>query len=158
MPIPQNILELENEDYGVNGKPVLIDAYRILKRQWETGNRDRELVLHLLFLSWYGLVEPSFVFGEYSIENDRLQETFNQIFEYLEPQLNSDAELLFVIGLPAYMFPFILGDEKLWEARALEYKKKYRQLEPKGINPSIFLDRGAYGEYYGHQANVEGGF
>ncbi len=29
---------------------------------------------------------------------------------------------------------------------------------PNGINPTIFLNRGAYGEYYAGQAEVKGGY
>ncbi|HBE83327.1 MAG TPA: hypothetical protein DDW24_11165, partial [Blastocatellia bacterium] len=91
-------MELEYRGYSQNGEPVLIDAYRILKKQWNEGDRDREVGLHLLFLSWYGLVEPPFVFGEYVEEVDKLQQTFNQVFEYFQPQINSDPVLLYEIG------------------------------------------------------------
>lgn len=158
MPITPEILELEYRGYLQNGEPVLIDAFRILKKQWNEGDRDREVGLHLLFLSWYGLVEPPFVFGEYVEEVDRLQETFNQVFKYFQPQINSDPELLYVIGLAAHLFPFVLGDETEWEDRSIEFLKRYRQLKPDGIEPEVFHGRGAYGEYYEHQARVIGGY
>jgi hypothetical protein len=158
MPISLDTLELENRGYAQNGEPVLIDAYRSLKEQWNGGDRDRELGLHLIFLSWYGLVEPPFVFGEYDVEEDRLQETFNEVFEYFRPQMDSDPEFLYVVGLAAHLFPFMLGNETEWENRAIEFQKKYRQLKPDGIEPQVFENRGAYGKYYGHMAKVEGGY
>jgi hypothetical protein len=33
-------------------------AYEMLREQWRSGERDRELALHLSFLTWYLLVEP----------------------------------------------------------------------------------------------------
>lgn len=126
MPVTPEILELENRGYSQNGEPVLIEAYRLLKKQWQKGDRDRELGLHLLFLSWYGLIEPPFVFGEYDEKIDKLQETFHDVFRYFEPRLDEDVELLYVIGLPAHMFPFILGDERTWEIRAAQYRETYR--------------------------------
>ena len=62
MPIPPQALELE-------------DA-------WEQGQRDRELVLHLLFLTWYGLIEPKHItgFDEDQATQDHLQQTFTHVY------------------------------------------------------------------------------
>jgi hypothetical protein len=155
MPIPPNALDLEIRGYAQNGEPVLIDAFRLLKKQWASGDRDRELGLHLLFLSWYGLVEPPFVFGEYDDE-DALQATFNEVFDYFKQFIDNDPELLFVIGVPAHLFPYILGNEKEWKNRYLEFRKRFRVLRPNGIEPDIFQNRGAFGAYYENMAKVAG--
>ena len=156
MPISSEALDLENRGYLPNGEPVLIDAYRLLRNQWNSGVRDRELGLHLLFLSWYGLVEPPFVFGEFVEDEDRLQETFIDVFEYFESGIEDDPELLYVIGLAAHLFPFVLGDETVWAKRAVVYRERYRKLKPDGIDPSVFIGRGAFGKYYFHQAKTRG--
>lgn len=51
MPISQKALDLENRSIGINGEPTLAAAYEILKEQWNSGDRDREIGLHLMFLS-----------------------------------------------------------------------------------------------------------
>ena len=58
MPIPQKALDLENRSIGISGEPTLAEAYKILKEQWQSGDRDRELGLHLMFLAWFGNTEP----------------------------------------------------------------------------------------------------
>ena len=52
MPIPHEALDLENRSVGTNGKPTLAEAYKLLKKPWFDGDRDRELGLHLMFLAW----------------------------------------------------------------------------------------------------------
>jgi hypothetical protein len=56
------------------------------------------------------------------------------------------------------MFPWVLGDERTWSARSESYRARYRQLAPDGIATSVFDGRGAYGDYYGQQAQVPGGY
>ena len=63
MPIPEEALDLENRSIGINGEPTLAAAYEILKNQWNNGERDRELGLHLMFLAWYGTSEPEYITG-----------------------------------------------------------------------------------------------
>jgi hypothetical protein len=40
----------------------------------------------------------------------------------------------------------------------MEYRKRYRDLLPNGIDPTIFHNRGAYGAYYCGQAKISGGY
>ena len=158
MPISSEALDIENRGYLPNGEAVLIDAYKLLRNEWKSGVRDRELGLHLFFLSWYGLVEPLFVFGEFEEEKDRLQETFIDVFEYFEPDIEDDPELLYVIGLAAHLFPFALGDEAVWAKRGDAYRQRYHKLKPEGIDPELFIGRGAFGSYYFHQATNRNGY
>jgi hypothetical protein len=160
MPIPSEALELENRSIGVNGEPTLAAAYDILKDHWDRGLRDRELALHLFFLSWYGLVEPSHLtgFSEYTDFSDGLHQTLSEVHGYLEPQIADDAEILYVVGLAAHMFWFMFGDSEAWQQRALDYRRLYRTLAPNGIDPTVFRDRGASGHYYAHQAAVKNGY
>ena len=160
MTIPQEALDLENRSVGINGKPTLAAAYKILKERWLNGDRDRELGLHLTFLCWYGLVEPGHLTG--FVESDELRSELNQmlteVHTYFEPQIHLDAEMLYVVGLAAHMFWFIFEDSWAWEKRAIEYRQRYHALAPNGIDPATFQNRGAYGAYYAGQATVKGGY
>ncbi|MBI3411599.1 MAG: hypothetical protein HY040_24995 [Planctomycetes bacterium] len=54
--------------------------------------------------------------------------------------------------------PWLLGDNDTWEQRSREYHVKYRELKPTGLEPAVFVGRGAYGDYFGGQARVKGGY
>jgi hypothetical protein len=91
-----------------------------------------------------------------------LIQTLNEVHVYFEPQIRQDAEMLYVVGVAAHMFWFMLEDDledaRVWEKRAEDYHKHYRALLPNGIDPTVFHNRGAYGEYYAGQANVADGY
>lgn len=160
MTIPSEALELENRSLSGNGEPTLAAAYEILKDHWDRGVRDRELALHLFFLSWYGLVEPSHLtgFSENADCADSLKETLSEVHGYLESQMTDDAEMLYVIGLAAHLFWFMFSDSEAWKQRAIDYRQRYRTLAPNGIEPNVFRDRGAFGDYYAHQASIKNGY
>ncbi len=160
MPIPQKALDLENRNIGIHGEPTLGDAYEILKEQWQSGDRDRELGLHLMFLAWYGLVEPEYLTGFPDIEgaSQKRMQMLTEVHTYFEPQIYQDTEMLYVFGLAAEMFWFMFDNVADWENRSMEYRKRYRDLLPNGIDPTIFHNRGAYGAYYCGQAKISGGY
>ncbi len=159
MSIPEEALDLENRSVGINGKPTLAAAYQILKKQWRKGDRNRELGLHLMFLAWYGLIEPAHLTGFcQSDKTSDLNETLTEVHAYFESQIYQDAEMLYVVGLAAHMFWFMFEDASAWQKRGIEYRQRYRALAPGGIDPAIFQGRGAYGDYYGGQSAIEGGY
>ena len=160
MPISQKALDLENRSIGINGEPALAAAYEILKVQWNNGDRDREVGLHLMFLAWYGLVEPGNLTGFFENEDltNELNQTLSEVHAYFEPQIYDDVEMLYVFGLAADMFWYMYDNASEWEKRSIEYQKRYRALTPNGIDPKIFQNRGAYGEYYLGQLEIEGGY
>lgn len=160
MTLPPNVLELENRSLGRNGEPTLAAAYHQLKVHWDTGNRDREVILHLLFLAWYGLEEPQHITGFENLDiiSVELQQTFTTVFRYVQPAINNDVEMLYIIGLMAYLFPYLLTPDINWETISEQYRQRYRVLEPNGIRPEAFRNRGAYGEYFEHQASVKSGY
>jgi hypothetical protein len=160
MPISQKALELENRSIGINGEPTLAKAYKILKEQWQNGERDREIGLHLMFLAWYGMIEPEHLTGFSESENltQELNKIFSEIHDHFESQIHQDAEMLYVFGLAAHMFWYMFDETGIWEKRSQKYQIRYRELMPDGINPEIFLNRGAYGEYYAGQAEVKDGY
>jgi hypothetical protein len=160
MTISAATLAAEVGAYRKDGTATLAEAYRRLLGQWNLGDHDREVGLHLLFLSWYGLVEPMFITGfeENDTVSEGLRGTFNRVYSAMEPSLASDAEFLFVVGLMAHLFPGALGKPEEWEHRAEEYRRKIRSLAPSGLDPASFSDRGAYGLYFGSQAGVHEGY
>lgn len=160
MSIPAEILDLENRSIGVSGEPTLGLAYERLLAEWRRGSREREVGLHLLFLAWYLLCEPPHITGldEVRTPSTTLPGVFREVHEWFHHRIRSDAEMLYVVGLMAYLFPYLLGDEEEFEALAREYRRLYRSLAPDGISPDVFSKRGAYGEYFAWQAQVEGGF
>jgi hypothetical protein len=66
--------------------------------------------------------------------------------------------MLYAVGLMAQLFPWLLGDEGQFEALAQEYRSLYRKLAPRGLSPAQFAGRGAYGDYFGGQVQVQGGY
>ena len=159
MPIPIEALELENRHIGSNGEPTLGDAFQILRSEWQSRNRDRELVLHLLFLCWYGLAEPPHITGFDGRDFSDVQTVFAEVLSFVEPRINDDAEMLYIVGLGAHLFDYIFpGGEAVWARKSAEYRRRYRKLCPTGIDPNTFLNRGYYGDYYFRQASVAGGY
>jgi len=162
MVISADGLALENEFVKPNGQPTLGAAFEAFHGQWKSGQRDRELALHLMFLAWYLCIEPPRLTGldEARISDDSLIAVFNAAHDWLLPHGSDtdDIEVLYVVGLPARMFPWALGDESLWTARSEAYRVRYRQLAPDGISPAVFEGRGAYGTYFADQARVVGGY
>lgn len=168
MPISQEAIDLENRSIGINGEPTLAAAYEILKEQWDNGDRDRELGLHLLFLAWFGSFEPRHITGFSKPWHERMREllpVFAEVHAHFEPEIYQDVEMLYVVGLIANMYWHMLDADindietaKRWEKLSVKYHEQYRALAPNGIDPAIFLNRGAYGDFFEGQAKVEDGF
>lgn len=155
-------LELESQALGPNGKPTLGPAFEAFRAQWDSGERDRELALHLMFLAWYLYVEPPHLTGldQARIPAGSLAAVFNAAHDWLLPTGadTADAEALYAAGLAAQLCPWALGEPSLWIARSQAYRARYRQLAPQGIAPAVFDGRGAYGEYFASQTRVIGGY
>ena len=160
MGIPYGALELENWHVEPGCQSTLCAAYEIVRDEWRRGDRDREHALHLLFLSWYLLIEPPHLTGleQRRVSSGELAAVFNEVHDYMAPAMKDDAEFLYVVGLMARLAPWLLGDSDVWETRSREYQSQYRQLEPNGIDSKKFEGRGAYGEYFADQARVMDGY
>lgn len=161
MAMPRAILDLENRHIGATGEATLGLALNLAKRAWRSGDRDRELALHLLFLAWYCNLEPAHLTGytESSFPSDELAGLFNEAYRELEPHIHDDAECLYVVGLIATLTPFLLGDdEATWQSRSARFEKRYRALCPSGLPVAHFDGRGAYGDYFARQIAVRGGY
>jgi hypothetical protein len=161
MSLPRAILDLENRSVGDHGEPTLGRALELAAAEWRSGNRDRELCLHLLFLSWYCNLEPPHLTGyqQTAFPSGELAELFQDVYRSIETQVLDDAEFLYVIGLMAHLTPYLLGeDEATWRDRSLAFRKRYRMLVPEGLAASLFEGRGAYGDYFAGQVVVPGGY
>ena len=160
MGFPESAMIAEQQGWGNQGRQTLADAYHILKREWDGGNHEREVGLHLLFLSFYGLVEPQKFTGfrEDEATYRALRTTFEQVHASFERPYANDAEFLYVVGLIANMFAEWLGDAARWRQIAVDYRPRYRALAPAGLNPAVFTDRGAYGDYFRGHVQVADGY
>jgi hypothetical protein len=122
---------------------------------------DRELRLHLLFLSWYCNLEPPHLTGleDSRVPSAGLPQLFQEVFASFADSIINDAETLFAIGLMAHLTPWLLGEDvPTWESRGAAFRARYRLLAPNGLSPALFEGRGAYGAYFAEQVVVPGGF
>jgi hypothetical protein len=160
MSIPEAVLELENRSIGQAGEPTLAHAYDLLLAEWHRGCRDREVGLHLIFLAWYLLCEPAHLTGLSECESveSTLTKVFGEVHDYFVPSIRGDAEMLYVVGLMAHLFPYLLGEEAEFTKLSQKYRERYRSLAPDGIPSDMFASRGAYGDYFSQQAQVSGGY
>lgn len=153
--LPSAILELENRSVGDPGEPTLGRALELAIGEWRSGNRARELRLHLLFLSWYCNIEPPYLTGldETAVPSSELPKLFEDVYETFAEGIMDDVECLYVVGLMAELSPWLLGGEiATWESRSAQFRKRYRSLQPAGLEPAYFNERGAYGNYFAGQA------
>lgn len=137
------------------GTMELEPDYRRLKAAWELGHRDREDALHLLFLAWMHWADPPFVTG--MEEDPDADDLWRTIFGYFDGEKSKDAEFLHVAGLMAGLFPWGLGDEVEWAARATRMEARSLDLKRDGFPPEFFEGRSDYGDYFAHQARGSAG-
>jgi hypothetical protein len=88
-----------------------------------------------------------------------LQPIFAEVFDYVQSDIEKDAEMLYVVGLGAHLFGYLLpGGERVWDARAERFRRLYRDLSGGVLNPDIFKNRGYFGDYYLDAARVKDGY
>ena len=129
------------------------DDYQRLKEGWREGERDRELILELMFLAWWHWAEPPFL-TNFS-DDPEVVTLWRELFAYSEGEESNDAEFLFVAGTMAHIFAYALGDETEWKARGLRMIRRAMSLQPTALPLSTFDGRGKYGEYFAHQLRVQ---
>jgi hypothetical protein len=124
--LPQTILDLENRSLGSHGEPTLGPALQLAVIEWRLGNRDRELRLHLLFLSWYCNLEPPHITGfvERAVSSADLPTIFAEVYETIAAGILDDSECLYVVGLVATLSPSLLGgaDAETWEREVVSFR------------------------------------
>jgi hypothetical protein len=108
MALPAALLDLEDRSIGPLGEPTLGEALRLARDEWHAGSRDRELGLHLLFLSWYCNLEPAHLTGldERVVPSSTLAALFQEVFATFRPTIHDDPECLYVVGLIAALSPW----------------------------------------------------
>ena len=157
MALPLDVEALEQDYISPRGRPTLGRAYERLLEEWRGGNRDREVVLHLMFLSWYLLCEPPFLTGidAERVDTEEFLGVFREAHDFMRPAIEGDAEALYAIGLMAHLLPHFWPtlNRSEWDSMANDYRVRYRALCPQGMSPSVFTSRGAYGKYFEHQAS-----
>jgi hypothetical protein len=124
--------------------------YERLKTGWQSGNRDRERALHLLYLAWMHWADPPFVTG--MADDPEAPELWRAVYAHFGGEDAEDAEFLHVAALMAGLMPWGLGDESEWNSRADRMTARSRKFNPSGFSPEYFEGRGKYGWYFAHQA------
>jgi hypothetical protein len=120
--------------------------YRVLKRGWQAGDRDRQHVLSLMFLAWMHWAEPELLTGlKYDPDAQAL---WLEIFDHMGGEESSDPEFLFVASIMAGLFPWALGPDEIWEATSERAAARSRLLKPEGFKAQMFENRGDYGDYF----------
>lgn len=145
------ITQIEQQ-YVEKGCQTLGSAYTMLQHRWKDGARDKETALRLLFLAWYSCSEPDFLTGlDEDLGN---KDVFTNVFSELGGMDCQDPEVCFAVGFMAEIFPYCIGDEKLWEEKGKTLRARGKELKPDGYPPAYFEGRGAYGDYFAHMANT----
>jgi hypothetical protein len=131
------------------------EAYRSLRAAWAANDRDREIALHLLFLSWWHWAEPDFLTG--LSEDPTAAALWREIFDYFGGEASTDAEFLFVAAIMAAITPSHLGGETVWTNASKTMMARALSLKPGGFSPETFAGRGDYGAYFAHHARLRFG-
>ncbi len=142
------ITQVENRYVAAASRPTLGEAFEMLLTRWKQGARDRETALRIAFLAWYSCSEPVCFTGLPG--GVRPGPMFKEAFEALGGEDAEDAEVCFVVGLMAELFPWCLGDEAHWVAVGGRLSARARELAPRGVPAEQFDGRGAYGAYFAH--------
>ena len=163
MGIPDEALALEQRAVGP-GETTLGAAYGLLVQQWQCGDRDRDLALHLMFLAWYLCAEPPFLTGmddeaRNSIEghSGSLGEIFVEVHDDLHRRMPLDPEFNYVVSVMASVCPWACGPPPTdsWEEMAVQRRQTYERLVPQGFVAEVFEGRGFYGDYFAHMVRSD---
>jgi hypothetical protein len=139
-------------DYVEQRHGSLLPARTAFVERWRLGSRDRETALRLAFLDWYSCSEPDFLTGMPELPSGA--SFFTECSEYLLTSHHDD-EVGFVLGWMMKSFPYCCGTLPYphWLARGQQLWSEHSRAERRP-KPSVFLGRGAYGQYFAHISNV----
>ena len=124
-------------------------SYQALKSRWLAGEKGRELSLQLMFFAWMHWADPPFV--THMTDDPEAERFWFEAFDHMGGEASTDVEFLFVAGLMAKLFPYVLGDEAEWTERGSRMMQHAMALFPAALPLSTFDNRGKYGEYFAHQ-------
>ena len=136
----------EVDDIESKGGACLGESFAMLQRRWESGGRDRETALRLLFLCWYGCCEPPDCTG---LPGKVEAQLVCEAFDYLGGQSSSDPEVCFAVVIMAALFPYCMGSEDKWTEIGANMLARAKSAVD-CLSVSVFGGRGAYGAYFGH--------
>lgn len=137
-------------DYVERGEPSLLAPRNALVVRWRHGHRDRETALRLAFLDWYSCSEPDFLTGMPELGGE--DSFFDEASEHLLSSQEDD-EVGFVFGWMMTRFPYCCGKapQSSWSARGRALWSAYAPPDRRP-KPSLFVGRGAFGQYFAHIA------
>jgi len=102
-----------------------------------------------MFFAWMHWADPPFV-TELSDDPDA-ERLWREGFDAMGDEASTDAEFLFVAGLMAEIFPYVLGGEREWATRGSDMKSRAMKVQASSLPLSTFDNRGEYGKYFSHQ-------
>jgi hypothetical protein len=92
--------------------------------------------------------EPTWLTG---LPEEGTKDVFRAAFDQLGGEETTDPEVLCTTALMVSMFPYCCGPEAEWAAIGDRLTKRYGGVPAASKpNESVFIGRGAYGEYFAH--------
>ena len=153
MSVCEKVTALEDAHRGraPEEEPSLWRAYDLLLEQWNAGVRDHEITLRLAFLAWYSWAEPAFLTGL----REAPPSLVCDLFEALEPF--DDEEARFALHVMIEVSGDLLSDQDL---RLKDFvDRNQRRLDKRYcLTPALYSGRGAYGDYFFHQAQFQANY
>jgi hypothetical protein len=143
---------MARRSYGVQ---LMEEYYQKVRAGWAAGDRDPELALHLLYLSWWHWAEPGPLTG--LSDDPTVVQLWRDIFEDFGGEASVDAEFIFVAAIMVKVTPWAFDDEDAWATASDKMMARSLLLKPDGFSPAAFEGRGDFGKYFAHQASTPRG-
>ncbi len=119
--------------------------YDRFKARWLAGERNTALACRLMFHAWMHWADPSFITG--LSDDPEAVDIWLGAFESERGESSTSAEFLYVAGLMARLFPWMLGDVQTWEVLGLRMQARGQsQLGLRTFDGDTEYDR-----YFTHQ-------
>jgi hypothetical protein len=134
------------EELYRQGEPSLGNALEIVAQQWAAGARGEGTLIRLLFLIWYGVVEPPALTG---LPMHYSGPSFEEVFESAGGEERASPLVLWAVGQMAEVAPWAIGEEEYWRKAARRLLDRARQLKPH-FTASDFVGLGTAGDYLQH--------
>lgn len=129
------------------GEPTLWKSYDLLLDRWSHGTRDRETALRLLFLAWFSRAEPDFLTGL----GEAPLELIRELFVALDADATEDEEICFVMRVMADVGDWFMVWDRPLDLLCARVRARLEE-RPLLVSPEAFEGRGAFGNYFAHQA------
>ncbi len=123
----QPVAEVERL-YTEGGQPSLGEAFRILRQQWLSGSRERDIALHLFFLAWYSFIEPPYLTGLTDLGDPAA--VFRDIYEFFGER--SEAPGILAHRGQRTLLPLVAGPVRFERGAPEQFRNCQKAL---GLNP-----------------------